>query len=221
MSGLMAGKIQGIGQHIDVSITEELLTIIDRRGPWLLASQYTGDIDKRLPPGTSLVGGCPDGIYPCKDGYWDLIGGVMWWPNIFKMLGEPAELADPRYGTAEGQQDPERQAEILSVFMPWSLSHTKEEATNAALEARECAAPLYNVADLLTNPHLVDRGYFVDIDHPVAGTLKYTGAPFSPEKTPWQVRRPAPLLGEHNREVLGSLGFSGQDITRMRSSGII
>ena len=63
---------------------------------------------------------------------------------------------------------------------------------------------------------------FVDVEHPVAGTATYPGAPFKMSATPWKVRRPAPMLGEHNMEILGGkLGYSQENILRLRSAGVI
>ena len=221
MGGLLASKIQGIGQYIDVAISEVHMASVDRRGPLLVASQYTGESEPRIEPGGSQWGGCPDGVYPCKDGYWDVIGGIMWWPNIFKMIGEPEALADPRYGSAEWQKDPERKAEILPFVYNWAMARTREEIAEAAGKARQPAAPLYATADLLANPHLAERGYFVEVEHPVAGKLKYAGPPCWPEETPWKIRRPAPLLGEHTDEILRGLDYGTEEIVKLRACGVI
>ena len=221
MVGILASKMQEIGQYIDVAISETQLGSIDRRGPLLVASQYTGEVEGRIEAGGSQWGACPDGVYPCKAGYCDLIGGAMWWPSIFKMMGEPEALADPRYGSWEWQTDPERKAEILAVFLPWAKERTKEEVAEAASKARQAAAPIYTTANLLTNPHLAARGYFVKAEHPVAGKLKYPGPSCWPEETPWELRRAAPLLGEHNEQIYSQLGYSKQEIGLLRAYGAI
>jgi crotonobetainyl-CoA:carnitine CoA-transferase CaiB-like acyl-CoA transferase len=62
----------------------------------------------------------------------------------------------------------------------------------------------------------------VEQDHPVAGKIKQPGAAIRYSATPWQLRRPAPLLGQHNQEVLGDLlGYSHQDLVFLRRSGVI
>ncbi|MDD5038437.1 MAG: CoA transferase, partial [Dehalococcoidales bacterium] len=69
---------------------------------------------------------------------------------------------------------------------------------------------------------LAYRGFFVDVDHPEAGRIKLPGLPYIMSQTPWQVNRPAPLLGQHNEEVFCQrLGYSKQDLVRMRQSGVI
>jgi len=60
------------------------------------------------------------------------------------------------------------------------------------------------------------------VDHPATGTLKYPGAPFGMDGTPWEVRRPAPTLGEHNRELLGEkFGYSDIELSQLRAMEVI
>ena len=75
--------------------------------------------------------------------------------------------------------------------------------------------------DLLESPQYQSRGYFIEIDHPVAGTLTYPGMPFRWGDQSWETRR-APLLGEHNAEVYGKLlGYGADELVRLRASGVI
>lgn len=218
------GAMDGQGEHVDLSLFETCLGSIDRRAPYLLAHQYTGqkEVTQRVGGGRGgIMAGCPEGIYPCKDGYFDVAGGVAWWEKNFALLGKPPELADPVYGTPDGQMDPARQDEILSVLYPWAMERTKQEISKAAEEARAAAAPLYSTEDLLKDPHFQERGSFVEIDHPHAGRLRYPGAPFRPALTPWRMERPAPMLGEHNEEVYAGLGYGEADLARLRSEGLI
>lgn len=199
---------------------ETLLGNIDRRSSCLVGYQYTGDTEKRIGRG-GIVAGCPEGIYPCKDGYWDVMGGVMWWQRNYQMIGSPAQLSSPHYGTQEGQIDPKCQDEILAVLYPWAMARTKQEVWDAAMKARAVAAPLYNTEDLIKDAHFKERGFFVEIDHPETGKVKYPGPPFCPSETPWQIRSPAPLLGQHNEEVYGELGYGKEDLVRLRAGDVI
>ena len=70
--------------------------------------------------------------------------------------------------------------------------------------------------------HFAERGYFLDIDHPDAGTLTYTGMPFRLSEVPLTPASPAPRLGQHNSEVLGGLlGLTGSQISGLRSQGTV
>jgi len=224
LTALFGSRLKGTGQHIDVSLLETCLGSIDRRAPYLLAHQYVGqgETTERMGGGRGgIMSGCPEGVYPCADGYFDVAGGVAWWPRNFALLGSPPELADPKFGTPDGQMDTQCQEAIFSVLYPWAMSRTKQQVWEDAREARAALAPLYTTEDLVKDSHFEERGFFVDIDHPRAGRLKYPGAPFRPSVTPWQASSPAPLLGQHNQEVYGSLGYSYGDLTKLAKAGVL
>ena len=82
-----------------------------------------------------------------------------------------------------------------------------------------CGA-INTVEDVFNDPHLMARNYFVEIDHPYTGPLRYPGAQFKMSETPHRVGR-APLLGEHTDEVLGELGYKNEDVARLRAQGAI
>jgi formyl-CoA transferase len=82
-------------------------------------------------------------------------------------------------------------------------------------------APLNTVADLAGDEQLVQRNFFVRIDHPVAGPFTYPGAPLKMTGTPYVVPRPAPLLGQHNAEILGELGYATADLAALSAAAVI
>ena len=71
------------------------------------------------------------------------------------------------------------------------------------------------------NLQLEARDYFVDIDHPVAGKFRYPGAPIFNNNGWWSIRMPAPLLGQHNEEILSELGYADESISKLRQKGVI
>lgn len=91
----------------------------------------------------------------------------------------------------------------------------------AAQDARVLSGPLNTIEDLQNDSNFIDRGAFAEIEHPQAGTLRYPGRPFIMEKSPWAIRHPAPMLGQHNREVLIDLGYTDDEIVSLRQQGVI
>jgi crotonobetainyl-CoA:carnitine CoA-transferase CaiB-like acyl-CoA transferase len=77
--------------------------------------------------------------------------------------------------------------------------------------------------DTLDDPHLWDRGFFVEVEHPeMDRSYLYPGAPYVFSETPWRIERRAPLPGEDNEEVyLGRLGLSSQELERLRLRGVV
>ncbi len=208
------------GQHIDVSILETQLGSVDRRQSALLAHQYTGELSHR--PASGGSGGYPNAVYPCSDGYLQINGSRMYFPRAVAMLGNPPELTEPRWQDPASQGDPAMQEEFESEhFLPWILERTRAEAWSAAQENRVLSGPINTMADLDVDPSFNARGVFKEGDHPAAGPLRYPGRPFSMTKSPWQLRRTAPLLGQHTAEVLTELGYTASEIEALSASGAV
>jgi len=220
MLALLASRAQGIGQHVDVSIYESQMGTIDRRMSQLLTYQYNREISYRMDPGEERPG-FPYGIYPCKDGFFELIGGFVFWPRIAQMIGRPDLATDPGFSTVEGQRNPENLERFDLIWYPWLAEHTKQEIIEAGQAAGVLCGPINTSEDLLNDPHWQARDFWAELDHPATGKLTYPGAPFKMGETPWQVSRPAPLLGQHNEEVYGELGYSKEDLVRLREAGVI
>jgi crotonobetainyl-CoA:carnitine CoA-transferase CaiB-like acyl-CoA transferase len=83
------------------------------------------------------------------------------------------------------------------------------------------SGPINTTEDLLREPQFQERGFWAEIDHPVVGKLTCPGMPAISSELPWEIRRPAPLLGEHNEEVYASLGYTREDLMKLREGGII
>ena len=209
---------QAVGQHVDVSIMETQLASVDRRLTSLLAYQYTGMITKREDWG---FGGYPHGVFPCLDGYFAITGSGGYFSRTAEMIGSPEALQDPKWYTPTAQSDPALHEEFDLIFYPWILSRTKQQVWEAAQQAQVLGAPLNTMEELLNEPLFNDRGAFAQVDHPQAGPLRQPGRPFIMNETPWTLRRPAPLLGQHNEAVLADLGYAAEDIISLRQSGVI
>jgi crotonobetainyl-CoA:carnitine CoA-transferase CaiB-like acyl-CoA transferase len=218
MGALFLAQETGIGQHVDVSVMETQIGSIDRRLSMLVAYQYTGEITRRGSPGGA---GYPNGVYPCEDGYLQVMGTRGYFPRVVRMLGEPEPLKDPKWYGVFAQTDPELKAEFEAHFLSWTLERPKAEAWHTAQEFRVLSGPLNTMEELAKEPGFLERDAFAEIDHPEAGRLKYPGRPFVMSESPWSVRRPAPLLGQHNQEVLVRLGYAEEDMVRLRQQGVI
>ena len=215
---LFLSQDDGPGQLVDVSIMETQVGSIDRRMSALVAYQYTGENSVRVPFGAS---GYPIGVYPCEDGYLEVTGGLIYFPRVVHMLGDPPELLEPRWYEPESQTDPLLKDEFEAHFLSWALQRGKHEAWRAAQESGVLSGPLNTMEDLANDEHFNGRGSYAQIDHPVAGNLKYPGRPFVMSESPWEVRRPAPLLGQHNQEILQELGYGRDEAVRLRAQGVI
>jgi crotonobetainyl-CoA:carnitine CoA-transferase CaiB-like acyl-CoA transferase len=201
------------GQWIDVSIHECLASELVMNEPnyaWMGAIQ-----GRRPPSGDGL-----NNIMPCKDGYVVLqMGGATKWSEIADLLDMP-ELNEERFATPQART---RNAHELDRLIGVALAaRTKHELFDEAAKRRILFGIAQDPADLLNCPQLNARGYWVQVDHPTTGPLPYPGEPVKMSATPWQHRRPAPLLGQHTAEVLGDeLGLTAAEITSLHDQGVI
>jgi crotonobetainyl-CoA:carnitine CoA-transferase CaiB-like acyl-CoA transferase len=220
MVGLFAARRHGVGQHIDLSLFETHAGTVDRQSTFLTAYAYAGEESRRQPPGPQGV--LPRGIYPCLDGYICIYVTNEWWPRLARMLERPDLLTDPRFATPAARLNPEHQPDFDLIFYPWLLERTKQEIMERAQAARVLATAVNTPEDVLRDEHFRARGFFVEVEHAIAGRVTQPGAPFRLSETPWSIRRPAPRLGEHNLEVYGGLlGLSREELVVLREQGVI
>lgn len=209
----------GEGEHVDVAIVETQAGSQDRRAPQLMTAQFVNQVFPRRAPGATMA----SGTFPCKDGYVNVTGGGSRFPRALEMLGRPDLIEDPRFATPDARLNTENAEAFNREFlMPWLMQHTMQEVWTLAQKAHVLSGPIYNSRALMEDNHFRDRGMWVDIDHAVAGRQTYPGRPIIMGESPWQLRRPAPQLGEHNEEVFGqSLGYDSQGLARLRGLGVI
>ncbi len=214
LTGLYSREDTGRGHHVDVSIMECLAGFHQFN---VIRYTYGGDIKRRA--GNRYEGNPPITIYPCKDGYVALsASSPMQQELLFALVGVPDLAEDPRFISP---QDRTANADAFDErLMPWFRERTRQEIFHTCGQWRIPCAPVTHPGELLDDPHFRERGFWTEIDHPVAGRLPYPGAPFHLAETPWQPGR-APLLGEHNQEIYGRLGYGREDLVRLRQGGII
>ena len=215
MAALMYAEETGEGQHIDLSIAEYATNILENA---LMQYSYSGQEFGRV--GNRGYGRAAWGIYPCRDGYVGIIAGPDHrWPEMAGLM-DREELSDPRFSTRNGRLV--NADEVDALMLPWLLDHDKVEIFKAGQEHGLGFAYVATMKDILEMEQLLARDYFVELDHPVAGRMKYPGPPMRPDSeiNAWVYHR-APLLGEHTVEVLTGLGYSQGYIDELRTQGAI
>ena len=221
LGAFYAAEFQGIGQHVDVSIMETQAGTADRRIMYILSYIMAGVITTRWPPPREAVRMLimPQGVYPCKDGFVNTLSLPQWWSRYIEALGMPELKDDPRF---QNIYSAEAGMEFDAIWYSWLADHDKQELFDIFLKSKIASAPLNSPEDILKNPHLKDREYFVEVDHPETGKVTYPGAPFKMSEASWKIRQPAPLLGQHNEEIYcGLLGYTKEELVKLREGGII
>jgi crotonobetainyl-CoA:carnitine CoA-transferase CaiB-like acyl-CoA transferase len=202
------------GQHIEVSAQEAIISQLEMTFEYW---PYMKMIATRL--GQKPIQ--PVETMQCKDGYIYLCCiEEHQWRGFVEIMGSPEwageEIFKDRLTRAQNW-------DVLKVFLEeWVSQQTVLDLYRKAQAKRVPFAPVSTMGDLLGNEHLKSRGFFVEITHPVAGTHKYPGAPLKYHRTPWQLRTPAPTLGQHNAEVFGAkLNLSQSRIDELKRRDVI
>jgi len=196
------------GQSIDCSIQEAQLTIGYLPFQRLESEGFVETRFSRY----FRVGG----VMPASDGHVELLTLE---PRQWESLGD--FLGGPDWASHEKFQDPATHgAEINRNIREWTATKTKEWLYQEGQAAGVPFAPYYTPREVFESPQQRERGFFVPLEHPEAGEYDYAGLPFNMTETPPSLAR-APLLGEHNGEVLGALGYTGEQIVALARAGVV
>ena len=206
----------GEGQVVDVALYESMFNLLEAVVP-----EFSGAGVVREASGTTVTGIVPTNTYVCKDGKFVVIGGNG--DSIFKRLMQAAKRDDlsndERLATNAGRVLHE--AEIDQVLKQWCQTLTAEQVLNVLEEYRVPAGPIYNVEDMLADPHFNERGLFeqVEIDgKPLQIPAIMPKLSDTPGKTEW----PGGEVGEYTSEVFSDLlDLSDTELAKLKQQGVI
>lgn len=216
LGAIHAWEVHGVGQHVDLALLEIQASSVDRRNSNILAYRFSGRVPERAAGSSAGIAG---GIYPVADGYVEVTAGAgAYWTRFVEMIGDDT-LREPRWQAPGVALSPAAKEEVDAIIYPWMLAHTRAEAWAAARKAHAMVAPLYSGKDIFEEQAFRDRGLWVEIEHDVLGKLPMLGRPYTFEKTPWRLPRPAPQLGQHTFGVLRDLGYSEADAEQLAADG--
>jgi crotonobetainyl-CoA:carnitine CoA-transferase CaiB-like acyl-CoA transferase len=210
---LLEQQLSGEGQHVDVSITECVSST-------MIANQtlysFTGGVQARRAPTGSDYG------HPmaCADGWIiNQTGGGASWDDIAEFYGRP-ELLEERFRDRRSRES--LGEEFDGILVDAIKDRGKWEMFETASDMRMLFGLVQTPQELLRCPQLESRGFYRDVEHPVMGKLKVPAVLFGYSRTPYRLRAPAPLLGQHNVEVYcDGLGYSRADLVRLSQYGVI
>jgi len=208
----------GIGQNIDISMMDCLFSLHENTLPWYLLGCAIGQPVEPPKVGRHHPGYAPYGIYRGKNGYITIASLTQpRWEAIVQTMGKEYEwlFADHRAATVSTRCTQENAPFIHKIVEEWVMSQDSVEEAERKLEENGCPCmrvrSIKELAD--RDPHIKAREMMVEVEQPFIGPMKMYGSPLKFSETPSGVRGHAPLLGEHNYEVLAqTLGFDRKEV---------
>ena len=214
LAALLNRQFTGHGDHVDISMMDCLFSVLES-----MQTQFSYNQEVRGRTGAT-VGALLWGTYPCKEGHLGMVLGRR--PDAMEALAKLTgiqEFMNPKYTSMEGRRA--YTEEIEALFRPWLLGQKARDVFYAGQRERLPVGYLCTMEDLLKQDHLQERGFFQEIHHPQAGSLPYPRGPFNMSRGQWQ-GEPAPLLGQHNAEVLQEwLGCSRDQVEGLEARGVV
>ncbi len=217
-SALHRRQRAGSGQHIDVSM---LRATVATMGSGLMEYELTGRVPQ--PSGNYDPVMAPYGNYPCQgEDQWVSIAvrTESEWRGLVETMGSPAWADEPIFASRYARLNHRR--ELDACLSEWTRGRTAWETTELLQANGVAAFPVLHAEGRLFNPHFQERGLYTDIEHPALGTEPIFNLMWRLSRTPPRIRRHAPLLGEHNREVFcGLLGLDEAEVSRLEEEQVI
>ena len=207
---------EGAGQVIDLPLFDPLFAVL---GPQAANFRLTGEVKPRVGSGSTNSG--PRNAYRTSDGLWVCLSASTqkMAERLFRSIGRADLIADPRYQTNAARV--RHRVELDAIIGAFIGSRTQAENLRF-FEAEEVTiGPIYDISQILADPHVLDREVIADYPDPDMGMMPMHHVVPRLSVTPGSVRTPAPSLGEHNREVLAQVGVDEARYAELLAAGAV
>ena len=212
---LFARQTTGRGQRVHVAMLDAVASLLTYNTGSYFAS---GTSPTRR--GNDHPSVAPYQTLRAKDGWINLgVANDSLWARYCKAIDRLDLGDDPRFCTAP--QRVEHRAELIPIIVEITARRTVQEWMDLLGGAGVPCGRIRNIAEVCTNPQLVERGKVVDRPHPTADTVRMIGLPIELSDTPGRILTAPPLLGEHTDSVLREAGYADDEIERFRATRIV
>jgi benzylsuccinate CoA-transferase BbsF subunit len=142
------------------------------------------------------------------------------WRRLAAAIGRPELGTAPRFATFGARK--QNEDELETIITQWTSQRYAREAEEALQKAGVPAAIASTNKDLFEDPQLGGRNFFVELEHPEVGIRRHTGPPWHMDRTPSEVKKPAPILGQDTDDVMTRvLGYTDEEVAKLREVGAL
>ena len=224
LSGAMAMTVafyhrdlrSGAGQVLDLSLLEPIFSVL---GPEAAAFQQTGEVKERVGNGSNTSS--PRNVYVTRDDRFIAISASMqvMAERLLRAIGAGAMLDDPRYATNAARV--RHREEVDAVVGGWIRRRTQAETLAFFEKENITAAPIYDIGQILADPHFREREIVLDVEDRDVGKIAMHNVTPRLSQTPGTFRSPAPRIGEHNAALLSEIGVTESDLAALVETGAV
>jgi crotonobetainyl-CoA:carnitine CoA-transferase CaiB-like acyl-CoA transferase len=216
-AALYAREKTGKGQLVDTSLMGSLMCMesLVLSAPAILGQEFPREI--RAQAGNPLYN-----HYKAKDDKWFAIAHLQpdrYWANVCRALGMPELEHDPRFNSIEARGDHAK--ELIAIMDKKFNTKTRDEWFEVFKKEGLIYTPIQTPTEVINDPQAIANNYVVWFDHPVLGRTKMVGFPWDFSETPASIRREPPEFGQHTEEILLELGYTWDDITKLKDDKVI
>jgi crotonobetainyl-CoA:carnitine CoA-transferase CaiB-like acyl-CoA transferase len=216
-AALYAREKTGKGQLVDTSLMGSLIALhgVNFAAPGVLGQEFPRLL--RAEAGNPIYN-----HYRCKDDKWIVIAHLQpdrYWPIVCKALGIEELEHDPKFSTIEARHDNAK--ELVSILDKRFATKTRAQWMEIFKKENVIYTPVQSASEVFEDPQAVANEYIVPVEHPVWGKIRMLGFPWTFHETPASVAREAPELGQHTEEILLELGYSWEDIAKLKDEKVI
>lgn len=218
MCAVFHRDLTGQGQHVDIAEVEAVAHMVRPNITFYSHEPPDGPNRSRFLRRTKWGLAY---VFPCRNGHVALLALTdQHWESLKELMGRPDWAESDIFATM--MQRFQHIDALDASVASWIADQDRDELAHKGQELHIPVFPVRDMQEVIFSEQYRERNFFVDVVHPATGTLTYPGAPFKLSATPWQIRFPAPRLGEHNAQVYGErLGLSSERITQLRRDGVI
>ncbi len=205
----------GEGQRVDTSLFEAGIT----HTYWQSAIAFATGVSPG-PLGSAHPLSAPYQAFQTKDGWINLgASNQKIWLQFIALLDDPELASDPRFKDNAARMG--NLPALVAALSPHFMKHTTAEWLEILEKAGVPAGPVLSIREMHAHPQTIAREMVPEVEHPVAGKMQTIGLPVKFSKTPGKVAAPAPLHGQHTREVLSEIGYSEAEIDGLVAGGAV
>lgn len=215
LTALLEREVSGEGQWVHTSLLESQVSMLDfQAARWLIGGEVAPQAGNNHP--TSI----PTGVYPCKDGHFNIAaGGQDMFERLCRALGADEIAANPNYATGKLRQ--QHRDELNDEIAAYTIHKTSDEWIELFNEGGVPCGPIHTIDKMFDDPQVKHLGLAAPVHSATHGEMHVVGQAVNMSRAPRDIRTATPALGEHTGDILADLGYDADQIAKFQDDAVV